>query len=73
MGKVLPDERTFKCTEFVPYTVDFVDGNDREGSFLRLYDKFLLLKYDHINLGPHELDCINLLLSLEVNLYRISG
>ena len=32
-----------KCTEFVPYTVDFADGNDREGPFLRLYDKFLLL------------------------------
>ena len=38
-----------KCTEFVPYTVDFADANDREGSFLRLY-KFLLLKQDHINL-----------------------
>ena len=44
-----------------------------EGPFLRLYGKFLLLKYDHINLGPHELDSINLLLSLEVSLYRISG
>ena len=32
-----------KCTEFVPYNVDFADDNDREGPFLRLY-KFLLLK-----------------------------
>ena len=34
-----------KCTEFVPSrTVDSADGSDREGPFLRLYDKFLLLK-----------------------------
>ena len=33
-----------KCTEFVPYTVDFADGSDRDGPFLRLYGKFLLLK-----------------------------
>ena len=33
-----------KSTEFVPYTVDFADGNDREDPFLRIYDKFLLLK-----------------------------
>ena len=33
-----------KCTEFVPYIGDFADGNDREGPFLRLYDKFLILK-----------------------------
>ena len=25
-----------KCTEFVPYTVEFADGSDREGPFLRL-------------------------------------
>ena len=31
-----------KCTEFVPYTVDLADGRDKEGPFLRLYDKFLL-------------------------------
>ena len=33
-----------KCTEFVPYTVDLADGSDRGGPFLKLYDKFLLLK-----------------------------
>ena len=39
-----------KCTEFVPYTVDFADGSDREDHCLSLYDTFLLLKWDHINL-----------------------
>ena len=24
-----------KCTEFVPYTIDFADGNNREDHFLR--------------------------------------
>ena len=33
-----------KCTEFVPHTVDFSNGNGREGPFLKLYDKFLQLK-----------------------------
>ena len=33
-----------KWKEFVPYTVYFADSNDREGLFLRLYDRFLLLK-----------------------------
>ena len=33
-----------KCTEFVPYTVDFADGSAREGPFHRLYGTFLLLK-----------------------------
>ena len=33
-----------KCTEFVPCTVDFADGSDRGGPYLRLYDKSLLLK-----------------------------
>ena len=32
-----------KYTEFLTYTVDFPDGSDREGPFLRLYT-FLLLK-----------------------------
>ena len=40
-----------KQTEFVPYTVDFADGYGRKGSFLRLHDKCLLVKQDHINLG----------------------
>ena len=40
-----------KCTKFVPYTVDFADGNDRELHFFRLSDKFLLLKQEHMNLG----------------------
>ena len=31
-----------KCKEFVPSRTG--DGSDREGPFLRLYDKFLLLK-----------------------------
>ena len=38
-----------KCTEFVPYTVDVADVNDRECPFLGLYE-FLLLKKDHIDL-----------------------
>ena len=42
--QVIPVECTFKCTEFIPYTVDFADGNNRESPFLRLYDKFLQLK-----------------------------
>ena len=29
-----------KCTEFVPYTVDFADGKDRQYPFLRLYGSF---------------------------------
>ena len=33
-----------KCIELFPYTVDFADDKDREGPFLRLQDKFLLLK-----------------------------
>ena len=33
-----------KCTELVPYTVDFADGSDRECPFFRLYDRLLLLK-----------------------------
>ena len=40
-----------ECTQFVPYTVDFADGSDREGPFLRLYDKISLLKQDYINSG----------------------
>ena len=31
--------------------LNFADGNDRELHFFRLYDKFLLLKQEHINLG----------------------
>ena len=33
-----------KSREFVPDIVDFADDSDRKGPFLRLYDKFLLLK-----------------------------
>ena len=50
-GRLFQISVTLKCTEFFPYTVDFVDGNGREGPFLRLYDTFLLLKQGHINLG----------------------
>ena len=51
LGKLFQTSVPLKCTEFVPYTVDFADGSDREGHCLSLYDKFLLLKWDHINLG----------------------
>ena len=30
-----------KGTKFVLNTVDLLDGNDKEGPLLRLYDKFL--------------------------------
>ena len=43
-GKFLQMSVTVKCTEFVPYTVDFADGSNREGPFLRLCHKFLPLK-----------------------------
>ena len=32
-----------KYTEFVSYTANFADGNDREGPLLRLYNNLLLL------------------------------
>ena len=49
--KLFQISKPLKCTEFIPYTVDFADGSNREGPFLRLYDKFLVLKQDYINLG----------------------
>ena len=41
-GRLFQMSVPLKCTEFIQYTVDFADG--RGCPFLRLYDKFLLLK-----------------------------
>ena len=40
---------TVKCTEFVPSTVDFADGCDRESAFLRLYDTIRYFDHDMIS------------------------
>ena len=34
-GRLFQMNILLKCTEFVSYTVDFADGSDREGPFLR--------------------------------------
>ena len=43
-GRLFQMSVPLKCTEFIPCTVDFADGSDREDPFFRLYGKFLLLK-----------------------------
>ena len=44
IGWVFQMSVPLKCTESVPYTVDFANGYGREGPFLRLYDTFFQLK-----------------------------
>ena len=34
-GRLFQMSLPLKCTEFVPYTIDFADGNNREDHFLR--------------------------------------